>query len=240
MTETIRKLLELQRIDTELIELRQAIERIPRDLRKEQELYEQAVRALRKEEDTWRHVDEERIREEQSIASSAERIRQLKAKQGQVKKNQEYQALTHEIQMAEESNQKHRAALDRVRERRAAVEAAIAQQQGAVAARKEEFMRRAEEAKARVQTLQEELRQRRALRKELTKGINPEALGLYEKLLKTRAPMVLAAVDPQVKVCTGCNITLTEQALADLVLSDRLVTCETCARILYLKNTSSS
>lgn len=239
MTETLRKLLELQRLDSELFELEQQMQRVPQELRKEQAAYEQAVQELRKEEQARQHVDEERARQEHSLVSAAERIKQLKAKQGQVKKNQEYQALTHEIQMAEESSTKHQAALARVREQRAEADAAVAQRQDAVAARKHQFMRRAEQAKQEIAALQERKKKCRAVRKELVKTINPDALALYEKLLKTRAPLVLAPVDPAVKVCTGCNIQLTDQVIADIMMSDRLVLCETCARILYLDHTAA-
>lgn len=239
MTETLRKLLELQRLDTELFAIEQQMRRVPLELRKEQAAYEQAVQELHREEQARRHVDEERVRQEQSLASAAERIKQLKAKQGQVKKNQEYQALTHEIQLAEESNSRHRTALERVREQRAAADAAVAQRLDAVAARKQQFMRRAEQAKQAIAALLERKKMCRAARKELVTTINPDALALYEKLLKTRAPRVLVPVDPVVKVCTGCNIQLTEQVIADIMRSDRLVLCETCARILYLDNTEA-
>lgn len=240
MTETIQKLLQLQEIDAEIYRLGQELERIPQELRKEQAAYELAVRELKREEAIRRRLGEERVREEMSVASSAERIRQLKAKQGQVKKNQEYQALTHEIQMAEESNQKHRAALARAREQEAAADAAVAQRQDTVAARKEEFMKRAAAAKEEVKRLQERIRACREERKKIAAGINGEALALYEKLLKSRAPMVLVAVDKETKVCKGCNIQLTDQVVSDLMMLDRLVTCETCARILYLENSGGN
>jgi len=239
MTETLRKLLELQRLDTELFELGQQMQRVPQELRKEQAAYAQAVQELRKEERARQRVEEERTRQEQSLASSAERIKQLKAKQGQVKKNQEYQALTHEIQMAEESSTKHRAALERVQEQRAEADAAVAQRQDAAAARKQQFMQRAAGAKEEIAALQERIKKCRAVRQELVKTINPDALALYEKLLKTRAPQVLVPVKAAEKVCTGCNIQLTEQVIADIMMSDRLVLCETCARILYLDTTAA-
>ncbi len=240
MTETLRKLLELQALDTELYTLGQQMQRVPQELRKEQAEYERVVQELRKEEQARQHMDDERARQEHSLASSAERIKQLKAKQGQIKKNQEYQALTHEIQLAEDSNAKHHVALERVVEQRQEMDAAVAQRHSAVEERKKLFMTRAGKAKQEIAALQECVRKCRVLRKDVARTINADALALYEKLLKTRAPLVLAPVNVDVKVCTGCNIQLTEQVIADIMCSDRLVMCETCARILYLDNNAGT
>jgi hypothetical protein len=127
-------------------------------------------------------MDDERARQEHSLASSAERIKQLKAKQGQIKKNQEYQALTHEIQLAEDSNAKHHVALERVVEQRQEMDAAVAQRHRAVEERKKLFMTRAGKAKQEIAALQECVRKCRVLRKDVARTINADALALYEKL----------------------------------------------------------
>ena len=112
MTETLKKLIELQAIDAELFTLSHQINDIPKALRKEQTGYEKAVNDLHKEAQSRKELEEQAKKLTIDLESATEHMKQLKGKQGQIRKNVEYQALTQEIKMAEESDKKHKVALD--------------------------------------------------------------------------------------------------------------------------------
>lgn len=232
MIQTLQKLVELQGLDAEILALGQQMSAIPNTLRKEQGRYEKAVRDLRKDERTRAETEERGRQIELDIASAHEHVKQLKDKQGQIRKNLEYQALTAEISNAEEQAVKHTTALEQLGASIKELDERIAAKKHEVDAQKATLLAQAEEAKKAIAELNVKLRRERQIRREVEKTINADALGLYNRLLKTRAPRVVVPVVDG--ICTGCNIQLPVHVLSDIMKADRLVTCETCARVLYL------
>jgi predicted nucleic acid-binding Zn-ribbon protein len=232
MKDTLTKLLELQAIDSEIIELQQSVSRIPEALQKEADNYEKAVGELSTERQLHEAMEKECRDKEVDVSSAQDTIKELQSKQAQVKRNQEYQALSHEIKQAEDKRDRTQAALEQQRETISTTEARLAEKESTVESRKGELLGHAHEAKKEVEQLAHEIKQRRSARDKLIKAIDPEVLGLYEKLLKTRAPRVVVKANNN--VCAGCHINLPAQVVADIMKLDRLVVCENCARILYI------
>ncbi len=232
MIQTLQKLVELQGLDTEILGLGQRMSAIPDTLRKEQGHYENAVRELHKAEQARGEAEERGRQIKIDIAADAAQIKQLKDKQGQIRKNLEFQALTAEISNAEEHAVKHTAALEQVGVLLKELDERIAAKKAEVDAQKAALLAKAEEAKKAVGELNVKLQRHRAIRREVVKTVNQDALDLYDRLLQTRAPYVVVPVVDG--ICTGCNIQLPVNVLSDIMKADRLVTCETCARVLYL------
>jgi len=70
-----------------------------------------------------------------------------------------------------------------------------------------------------------------AERKELTAKIPPAVLTNYERIRKGRGGVAIAeAVDSR---CSRCRITLRPQFLQELKKGEKIMTCESCQRILY-------
>jgi len=232
MIDLLKKLIELQELDTGILALKKQMSAIPDALRKDQGKYERAVRDLQKDHGA-RHDLEERGRQVRiDIDAAGEHARQLKSKQGQIRKNVEYQALTVEIRRAEEDVQKNRMALEQQAQSLQDVEARIGDRKTEAATQRSQLLARAEDGKKAIGELQQKVERYKKLRVDMAKGINHDALAMYTRLLRTRAPRVLVPV--QDGICTGCNIQLPVHVLSDIMKSDRLVICETCARVLYL------
>jgi len=232
MIDLLKKLIELQELDTQILALKKQVSAIPTTLRKDQTKYEKAVRDLQSDQ-TAHHELEERGRQIQiDIESANEHVRQLKSRQGQIRRNVEYQALTGEIRHGEEDVQKHRLALEQQARLLQDVEGRIAERKTEVEVQRGELLARAHAGKKEIGELHQKLERCRKLRQDMVKGINHDALTMYTRVLKTRAPNVLVPVVDG--ICTGCNIQLPVQVLSDIMKADRLVICETCARVLYL------
>jgi predicted nucleic acid-binding Zn-ribbon protein len=232
MNEVLKKLLELQAIDADLIRLKQELERIPEELRREQHEFESSVNEAHTGKLHRKEMEAECMQLQVEIDSALERVKQLKGKQAQVKKNQEYQALTHEIKQAEINLDKQKQALVQRREdlkefdeRHKALEERIVQD-------REALLKKAQEAKKPLKEIQGKIHRYVKIRNELAQDIRPDALELYTRLMKTRAPN--AVVKANNNVCSGCNINLPPQVVGDIMKADRLVICENCARILYI------
>jgi len=233
MTDTLKKLIELQEMDAELFLMNRQIAEIPKALRREQSAYEKACQELGKEKQTRQALDEQHKKTTLDLETAAEHVKQLKNKQGHIRKNVEYQALTQEIKTAEDADKRHRAALEQQIESRKSMSERIVEREKGVEAVKREILHKAEQAKKAVKEIQERVARQKLLRRDFAKQVNAEALGLYTKLFKTRAPNVIVPVKRG--VCSGCHIKLPAQVIADIIKADRLVICDTCARILYIE-----
>ena len=237
MTETLRKLIELQAIDSELFLLNKQMTDIPKSLRVEQTGYEKAMNELHRDEQAQKKMDEQRRKMELDLESDAEHMRLLKGKQGQIKKNIEFQALTQEIKQAEESGKKHRTSLEQQVETRKAMAEQIEEKKKAVATLKQVILQKAERAKHEIGEMQARIGRQKLFRRDFAKQIHADSMALYAKLLRTRAPNVVVPV--RRSVCTGCHIKLPAQVIADIIKADKLVVCDTCARILYIETNAA-
>lgn len=105
---------------------------------------------------------------------------------------------------------------------------AAAQQQLA-ATRKvvdEELQELAERAKA----IEARLVELKAERASLAAPIEPETLGLYDRLLKNKGDAVALM---EAGICKGCNVKIVLGTLQALKAGDGITQCEQCGRILY-------
>jgi len=70
--------------------------------------------------------------------------------------------------------------------------------------------------------------------KQIVPEIDKKILASYERILKGKDGMALAAVHDY--SCQGCFINLPPQVINEIKKHDHLVICESCARILYLED----
>lgn len=82
--------------------------------------------------------------------------------------------------------------------------------------------------------LETELAALQESRQDLTPGIPPLVLGLYESLLKTRDGYAVARVDRTRGLCEGCRVRLPANEMQKVRTSDGTVQCNNCRRILYM------
>ena len=115
---------------------------------------------------------------------------------------------------------------------------AVDQAKGAVAREKDFFAGEEKKFKAeldaftkRAGVVQGEVSQLDEKRKEHLPGVEPKLLSTYERILKSR--MGLALVPVRNNACSGCNMELPPQMVNEIHMQDKLIVCESCARILY-------
>jgi hypothetical protein len=151
--------------------------------------------------------------------------------QFQTRKNEEYRALTHEIDTC-------KAAIFEIENRE------IEFMEQAEAAQKE-VLRRTQAAKdartlmdeqvaqldAREKNLKKELAQLEANREELASAVDDGARSRYERLVRSKGENVVVGV--QHGVCGGCHMKLPPQLLVTCQAEKELVGCSNCGRILY-------
>jgi len=97
MLEVIEKLLILQERDRRILHLQRELESVDPQRRAVLTKAEKAEAALEHARQKTRHLEGERKKLELEVSSRQERIERYSLQQFQTKKNEEYRALTHEI-----------------------------------------------------------------------------------------------------------------------------------------------
>jgi uncharacterized protein len=172
----------------------------------------------------------EKKKQESAITDHQQKVSKYRDQQLAVKTNEQYRALTHEIQFAE---QDIHAAEDRIlelmvdaEEREKTLRAAEAELKAETAEIEQEKVA----ARERTAVDEAELKELRAKRDQLRSAIDDGFLVHYDRVVKLRHN-ALAGVRDQ--ICLACNVMLRPQTYNELRSGEKLITCDSCGRILY-------
>ena len=230
MNPDINKLKELQEADRELARLAQEIAALPRrvaeieaklaDARKRRE---DAVAALKADEQSRRKL-------ETQIQDLQGKISKYRDQMLAVKTNQEYKALTHEVEFA---NQEIRGCEDKILEIMVDAEEKEKELKRAEAdlkAETTEIEREKAEARARTEEDQKLAAEWNGKRDGLRQGIDADVVRHYDRVLKLRGSGLAEAVEHR---CSACQVVLRPQVYNDVRGGDKVVVCDSCQRILF-------
>lgn len=231
MLEALSSLIALQALDSAADAARKRINEIPAAER----VLDAAVAAAQAAVDSAKaaakdNADARRALEKDAAAIDA-RMAKFEDHKAAVKTNQEFQALTHEIEVAlagKSALEDQIIALmdeaDTLDTRLKDAEGVLAAQRGHADAEKKILQadRAAQDA---------ELTRLSAARVPAAGAVPAPVLAKYEQLLKGRKGVAVAAMLNG--LCTGCHVRLRPNVEQQVRKSDAIVTCDSCQRILY-------
>jgi hypothetical protein len=227
----LERLVELQRLDSEIALLGHAVAAIPGQLREIEEQARQAraiLEAAKADTDRMQKLRRQKERELEEFTG------QLKKRQGrlfEIKTNQEYAAVLKEIEgLKERISAVEEEILLLFEEIEVAVKSQ-AEQEGRVRSQEAEFSRDRERKEIELRDLQSRLSALQAARAGQSKVIDSALLQQYLRLLKSRAGLAVAAA--RNGSCEGCHVALTPQLNNEVRRSEEILACERCGRILY-------
>lgn len=231
MLPIIEGLLVLQDRDRRLIRLRAETEAVPpqRELllskaAKTQAAFDEVKKKLA-------HVEGERKALELEVVSLRQRIQKLQTEQQTTRSNEQYRAFQHQI---ETNELEIRRIEDREIELMEQAESAAAEVKAAAAvaaAQRAESDRQLADLAAREANLRKETETVIAERAAQAARVESDAVGRYERILKTRGDNALVGVHRA--VCGGCHVKLPTQIFLHAKAQTELVNCPNCGRLLY-------
>ena len=205
MLPDIEKLLELQVADQEIRKLQDEIAELPKRIAS----IEQKLAG------TKAHLEKARAAD-QSL---------------DVKTNEQYKALLHEIQFSE---QEIRINEDRILEVMVNVEARekdVKIAEGRLKAETAEIDKEKEDARRVTAEDQQKLTEWNAKRDVLRQGIDDDLLRRYERVMKFRGSGLAEVRDHK---CMGCQVKLRPQTHNEVLNCEHIVFCDSCQRVLYV------
>ncbi len=229
MLQGLTQLLELQRVDDELVALQTEYDGLPdhreRIEREHSECEEQLAAARQALQDA-----EAKLREAEAALQDQEALLQrLEGQQFQVKSNAAYTALLSEMEHAREAISEHETqilehmdAIEQGRGQLAEAEKTIAETRARLEAERRALDARDEQCTREIERL-------KTLRAEVGPGVGPELLDHYERISHRRRPAVIVVEGER---CGGCRVGIPPQSFIEILRGETVVTCGNCSRIL--------
>lgn len=234
MLDEVRALLILQDRDRRLLAFAKDLEKLPQDEARAKTRLAADEAAVKKAHEALVDCELRLKRLELDVGTRRTTIQRLKTQQFETRKNEEYQALGHEIIRYEKEVDELETRelelmeeMDGLKAAQKAAEAALAHTRKLV----DEDLASIAQRKARLEAERAEVTTER----DQLAGQVPEAiLPLYHRLMKTKAGMAIAPLDEG--KCGGCHMKLIASTVVAVQTGKELTRCEDCGRILYVED----
>ncbi len=178
-----------------------------------------------------RQVEIDRKKLELDVGTRAESITRLKTQQYQTRKNDEFQAMGHEIERYENEIRKIEDEELELMEQADKLKAELGADEKRAAMTKESISRQMTDLESKSKTLGSRLEDLTRERAELAAKIDEDLLSRFERLFASKGDAVVVALEHE--VCTGCHMKVTTATAARVRAGKEIVSCEQCGRILY-------
>ena len=227
----LEQLLVLQDRQQKIKQIQTEVETLPLQRKNLEEQLAASVAGVEALKQKARQVEMGRKKLELDVGTRTETISRLKTQQYQTRKNDEFQAIGHEIERYESEIRKIEddelelmVEADKVK-----VDLGVEEKKSATV--KESVARQTADLEAKSKTLQSRLEELAKERAEIAGKIDEDLLGRFERLFKSKGDAVVVALEHE--VCTGCHMKVTAQTAHRVKAGKEIVSCENCGRILY-------
>jgi len=230
MLPDIDKLLELQLADQAIRKLRDEVAALPRRVAVIEEKLAGTKAHLEKVRAAAKGDEANRKKFEATIKDLQGKISKYRDQSLDVKTNEQYKALLHEIQFAEEEIRLNEDLILEVMVNVEAREKEVKATEAELKAETAEVEKEKEDARKVTAEDQKKLAEWNAKRDALRQEISEDLLRHYERVAKFRGSG-LAEVRGQ--KCMGCQVMLRPQTYNEVTLGEKVMVCESCQRIYY-------
>jgi len=232
MLDEVRALLILQDRDRRLMALAKDLEKLPLDEARAKTKLSGDEAAVKKAHDAMREAELKVKKIELDAQTRRTTIQRLKQQQFETRKNDEFQAIAHEItryerelDAMETSELEAMEEVDSFRTALRKAEAGLAHTKGLV----EQDLASIAQRTAR---MEEEKTEVVAERDRLAELAPQEMLPLYHRLMKIKDGMAIAPMSEG--KCQGCHMKLIASTVVRVQSAKEITQCEDCGRILYM------
>jgi len=231
MQETIEKLLILQDRDRKIRRMRAELAHIEPERQSLKAKLGGAQTALENAKTRVKQLESNRKDLELEVQAKKQLIEKYANQQLQTRKNEEYRALNHEIEMCKSDIFKIEDREIELMEQSEVAQKEVVRATQAANEARQLVDDQVAQLGTREQSLKKELGELEANRGELAGAVDDSARGRYERLMRSKGENVVVGV--QHGVCGGCHMKLPPQLIVLCQAGQELVTCSNCGRILY-------
>jgi hypothetical protein len=179
-----------------------------------------------------RQVEVQRKNLELDVGTRSESIARLKTQQYQTRKNDEFQAIGHEIERYENEIRKLEDQELELMIEADKLKSEIDAADKSARATKDSISRQLADLETKSKALGSQQQEFEREREALASKIDADLLDQFERLFNSKGDAAIVAVEHG--VCTGCHMKITTATAARVKAGKEIVNCEQCGRILYL------
>ncbi len=231
MNSDLKQLIRLQAIDLSIQELRTRVDKFPSISKALDEKLKHSQAAVEGVKEKSKSNQGSRKKLETEIGSLETKISKYRDQMMGVKTNEEYRALQHEIEHAQQAIRKiEDDILNLMLDAETAqtdlktAEGQLKQDQERVHSERKQLE---EENKRDLSALDSYLKER----KEIESGVSSDLFSRYERVRKHRGGIGVAAARNE--VCEICQVRIRPQVFQEIRKNDQIIACDACQRILY-------
>lgn len=230
----LRNLIALQDLDQKIARIQKEISEVPAKVQNLQVELQAITEAHQKAAARNQELAKKRRAREGEVDLMRAKLSRLKDQLMSVKTNKEYTAMLHEIQAAEDQIRTAEDEILDIMEALESMEKDLKQGEKTLKTRTAEIQQAIAAAEASVPLLEKEAQELQERRQELERLIPEELLERYRRIAELRKGIALAEAKDE--LCSMCHVRIRPQVYADLRQGENIHSCESCSRILFLRN----
>ena len=227
----LEQLLVLQDRQQKIRQIENEIKFLPLQRKNLEEQLAVSAAALEALKQRTRQVEVDRKKLELDVGTRQESISRLKTQQYQTRKNDEFQAIGHEIERYEKEIRKIEDDELELMDQAEKLKVQLVGEEKKAATAKNSISRQLADLDEKAKTLESRLQGLSKERAELATRIDEDLLNRFDRLFKSKGDAAVVALDHE--VCTGCHMKVTTATAMRVKAGKEIVSCEQCGRILY-------
>jgi uncharacterized protein len=230
MSSDLDRLIKLERVDREIGSLSAEVAALPKRVAEIEHQLSDAKAKVEQAKTAIKSQDQKRRSLESDIQSFQQKIGKFRDQSLDVKTNEQYRALMHEIEFAQAEVRKAEDKILEIMEGGELFDRQVKASEGDLKAQSAQVEKEKEEARALTAKDEARLKELQTERSGLRSGVTDELLGLYDRVLKARKTALAEAREQR---CTACFVLLRPQKWNEIKAGGEVMTCDSCGRILF-------
>lgn len=231
--EEIRKLIDLQAIDSQLFNLKKERDgEKPEKIREIKEDFESEKSILSSLEEETKRTQLKKKEKELDLETKEESTRKAQVQLYQLKTNQEYKAKLKEIESLKADTSIIEEDIIKILEESDEKSQKLAEKKKLIAEKEKESNLKIKQIEEEIKELDAKIKNLQDKRNILAKKVDPNVLKRYEHLLKNRNGLALVPLKDG--SCGGCFMNLPPEMTNKIKQYKEIIQCEMCARMVYL------
>jgi predicted nucleic acid-binding Zn-ribbon protein len=228
----LEQLLVLQDRDQKIKQLQTELKTLPQQRQALDAQLADTAAALDALKQKGMHLEVERKKLELDAATRSGTIARLKTQQYETRKNDEFQAISHEIERYEKDIRQIEDQELELMDQAEKLKEVIAAEDKKAAAGRGSVARQIADLDEKGKALEGRLQEITAERSQLASAIDEEVISRYERLFASKGDAAIVPIEHE--ICSGCHMKVTTQTAVRAKAGKEIVSCEQCGRILYV------
>lgn len=231
MLEVLKPIIEIQELDMKMVRLMRVKRERQKEIKQIEDLRSDLHGELKAKEAEVEEIAKQIRQREAHVSDLVEKLKTLESRQSQIKKVEEFNALTQEMTATERERIGEEQKISDLVDAKTAEEELLHKIRDSLKTSEASSIALEKEIQASISLINEEGSQLKTQRDALAQNADPDILRIYERLLRNKKDRVLVPIEN--RNCSGCHISLTAQHENIVRKGENLVFCEHCSRIHY-------